>query len=81
LKSSPTMNTVEMLRNKESVCDAMTFRDMTFQDDLAAASAQGAVDVEKSFFQSLVDNQSPIIKIWFVMMVLNLGLFLFLIHS
>lgn len=59
----------------------MTFREMAFQEELKLASPLLNADAEKSLFQSLMENQSPIIKIWFVIMVVNLGLFLVLIHS
>jgi hypothetical protein len=59
----------------------MTFREMAFHEDLKLASPLLNGDAEQSIFQSLMANQSPIIKVWFVMMVLNLGLFLLLIHA
>jgi len=62
------------------VC-VMTFKEMTFQEDLKLASPMLNAEPEKSLFQSILENQSPIIKVWFVIMVLNLGMFLFIIHS
>ncbi len=35
---------------------------------------------ETTLVQALVDNQSPVMKAWFVLMLVNLALFLVLIH-
>lgn len=59
----------------------MTFKEMAFQDELKLASPMLNPETEKSLLQSMLENQSPIIKVWFIIMVLNLGMFLFLIHS
>jgi hypothetical protein len=59
----------------------MTFKEMAFQEELKLASPILNAEAEKSPLQSLLENQSPIIKVWFIIMVLNLGMFLLLIHS
>lgn len=58
----------------------MTFRELAFQEDLKLTSALSDHDEEKSPLKALMDNQSPIMKMWFVIMLVNLGLFLALIH-
>ncbi len=58
----------------------MTFRELAFQEDLKLASALRQDDEEFNPLQSMLENQSPVMKIWFVIMLLNLGLFLVVIH-
>lgn len=58
----------------------MTYRELAFQEDLKLASPLLHAEAEKSTIQSVLDNQSPVMKAWFVIMLLNLLLFLFLIH-
>ncbi|WP_373531711.1 hypothetical protein [Vampirovibrio sp.] len=58
----------------------MTFRDLAFQEDLKLTSSVFDQDERKSPFKALLDNQSPVMKVWFVIMLLNLGLFLVVIH-
>jgi hypothetical protein len=74
---SRDIHTVYVTR-KECV---MTFKEMAFQEELKLASPILNAEAEKSPLQSLLENQSPIIKVWFIIMVLNLGMFLLLIHS
>ena len=52
----------------------MTFREIVLQD------TPGLPAVEKNPLQSWLDSQSPIMKVWFVIMALNLAMFLFIIH-
>ncbi len=58
----------------------MTYRDLMAQDKLNLNSpllnGEGDLNPVKEFMQ----NQSPIMKIWFVVMAVNLLMFLFLIH-
>lgn len=58
----------------------MTFRELAFQEDLKLASALRDEDGDKSPLKALMENQSPVMKVWFVIMLLNLGLFLVVIH-
>ena len=58
----------------------MSFRELAFQEDLKLSSALRQEDEEMNPLQSLLANQSPVMKVWFVIMLLNLGLFLVLIH-
>lgn len=58
----------------------MTFRELAFQEDLKLASALGNNDEDQSPLKALLENQSPVMKIWFVIMLVNLLLFLALIH-
>ena len=58
----------------------MTYRDLMAQDKLNLNSpllnGEGDLNPVKEFMQ----NQSPIMKVWFVVMAVNLLMFLFLIH-
>lgn len=54
----------------------MTFKEISFQDDLRFASRES----DKTFLQGLLQSQSPIMKVWFGLMLLNLVLLLFIIH-
>lgn len=58
----------------------MTFRELAFQEDIKLSAAVLAQDEDASPFKALLENQSPVMKAWFVIMVLNLGLFFALIH-
>jgi hypothetical protein len=58
----------------------MTFRELAFQEDLKLASTLFDSDERTSPLKALLENQSPVMKIWFVIMLLNLGLFLVVIH-
>lgn len=58
----------------------MTFREMTFQDDQMLTSQALQAETDSNPFQAVMENQSPLMKLWFVVMLVNLGLFLFLIH-
>lgn len=51
----------------------MTFREIALRD---AANLSAP---EKNLLQTWLDSQSPIMKIWFVIMLLNLAMFLFII--
>ncbi len=50
----------------------MTFREIAFQEDIK-------LDREKSLLASMLENQSPIMKVWFAVMLANLVLFFFVI--
>jgi hypothetical protein len=52
----------------------MTFREIALQE------APRLPAREKPLLRSLLENQSPIMKIWFVIMLLNLAMFLFITH-
>jgi hypothetical protein len=67
------------LRKRECVI-SMMFKDLTLRDDMNLASPLRQAESEQTMVQALVVNQSPIMKVWFVMMVVNLALFLFLIR-
>lgn len=58
----------------------MTFRDLVFQEELQLVSPLLNHEAEQSPLRGWLANQSPIIKAWFVLMILNLGLFLFLLR-
>ncbi|HEY9745518.1 MAG TPA: hypothetical protein V6C99_04815 [Oculatellaceae cyanobacterium] len=54
----------------------MTYREMAFGDELKMPAPKD----ERSALQVVLANQSPVIKFWFVIMALNLLMFLFIIH-
>lgn len=58
----------------------MTFRELAFQEELKLSSPMLNGETEKSAIQSMLDNQSPVMKGWFIIMAVNLLMFLFLIH-
>jgi hypothetical protein len=62
----------------------MTFREITLgsasRQEFSLTPSLGLGEEDKPFFRSLMDNQSPIMKFWFIVMVLNLAMFLFIIH-
>lgn len=55
----------------------MTFKELAMQD-LTTPLAQ--TEVETSVVQAVLANQSPIMKVWFLLMMVNMVLFLFLIN-
>ncbi|WP_303674251.1 hypothetical protein [Vampirovibrio chlorellavorus] len=58
----------------------MTFRELAFQEDLKLSSALLNQDQDKNVFQALLENQSPVMKVWFFIMLINLGLFLVVVQ-
>lgn len=58
----------------------MTFRELAFQEDLKLSSALLNQDQDKNVFKALLENQSPVMKVWFLIMLVNLGLFLVVVH-
>ncbi len=54
----------------------MTFKELALRDEMAFP----AIEMEKGTFQDVLANQGPVISVWFGLMVLNLCLFLFVIH-
>ena len=58
----------------------MTFRDLVFQEDVQLVSPLLNAEAEQSPLRGWLANQSPIMKAWFVIMIVNLGLFLFLLR-
>lgn len=58
----------------------MTYRDLVAQDKLNLNSSLLSPEGEMSPFQDFMQNQSPIMKIWFVVMAINMAMFLVLIH-
>ncbi len=58
----------------------MTFRELAFQEDLKLSSALLNQDQDKNVFKALLENQSPVMKVWFLIMLINLGLFLVVVH-
>ncbi len=58
----------------------MTFRELAFQEDLNLSSALLNQDQDKNVFKALLENQSPVMKVWFLIMLINLGLFLVVVH-
>jgi hypothetical protein len=57
----------------------MTYREMTFGDDLKISSVKDLA-TEKSVLHSVLANQSPVMKFWFLVMIANLAMFLFIIR-
>jgi hypothetical protein len=57
----------------------MTYREMTFGDDLKISSVKD-LTTEKSVLHSVLANQSPVMKFWFLVMIANLAMFLFIIR-
>lgn len=58
----------------------MTFRELAFQEDLNLTSPLLSGESDKGIVQEVLANQSPLMKGWFVIMMVNLLMFLFLIH-
>jgi len=58
----------------------MTYRDLMAQDKMRLNSPLLAGEEEQGVLKDFMQNQSPIMKVWFVVMVVNLAMFLFLIH-
>lgn len=58
----------------------MTFRELAFQEDLKMGPLLLENEADKNLFQKFLDNQGPVMKMWFLIMMINLGLFLVLIH-
>jgi len=58
----------------------MTFRELAFQEDLKLSSSLLNGEADKGIVQEMLANQSPLMKGWFVIMMVNLLMFLFLIH-
>lgn len=52
----------------------MTFKEMSLQDDAFILGSRR----EKSGLASLLDNVSPVMKLWFAIMAANLLMLLFL---
>ena len=52
----------------------MTYRELHFPDN-GVGHADAGADHE-SLIRSIFDNQSPVMKIWFVIMLVNLALIL-----
>jgi hypothetical protein len=58
----------------------MTFRELAFQEDLKLSSALLNQDQDNNVLKALLENQSPVMKVWFLIMLINLGLFLVVVH-
>lgn len=58
----------------------MTFRELAFQEDLKLSSALLNQDQDNNLLKALLENQSPVMKVWFLIMLINLALFLLVIH-
>jgi hypothetical protein len=62
----------------------MSMKECALQEEhrslLAGRMSHSHIERETTLVQALVDNQSPVMKAWFVLMLVNLGLFLLLIH-
>lgn len=58
----------------------MTYRELMAQDKMKLNSPLLNAEGEESSLKDFLQNQSPIMKVWFVVMVVNLAMFLFLIH-
>lgn len=56
----------------------MSFRELVFQDELTSSAHTG--ENEKHPLVAVLENQSPIMKFWFVLMVVNMVMFLFIIR-
>ena len=62
---------------------AMTYKESLLKNDrrLGTANLVSATnEQEANIAESFLTNQSPVMKAWFVMMVINLALFLILLH-
>ena len=60
----------------KKVCVQMTFRELSFKDNLDSFRGE-----DESFLQSMMANQSPIMKLWFGIMMLMVVLSLFTLAS
>ncbi len=58
----------------------MTYRELMAQDKLNLNSPLLNGEGELSPLKDFMQNQSPIMKVWFVVMTINMVMFLFLIH-
>jgi len=58
----------------------MTYRELVAQDKLNLNASVLSPEGEFSPLQDFMKNQSPIMKIWFVVMAVNMAMFLLLIH-
>jgi hypothetical protein len=58
----------------------MTYRDALLREDIRSlhSSASGG-ETAATVFQNIVDNHSPIMKLWFIVMLVNLVFVLCLI--
>jgi hypothetical protein len=58
----------------------MTFKELALQDERTLAAPLRAQEAEATMLQAVMDNQSPVMKLWFAIMIVNLALFLLLLH-
>lgn len=58
----------------------MTYRELVAQDKLNLNASVLSPEGEIGPLQDFMKNQSPIMKIWFVVMAVNMAMFLLLIH-
>lgn len=58
----------------------MSVKEYAIRDERSLAASLGGRERETTLVRALVENQSPVIKIWFVIMLLNMAMFLLLIH-
>ena len=58
----------------------MTYRELMAQEKLNLNSPLLNAEGEMSPLKDFMQNQSPIMKVWFLVMAINLLMFLFLIH-
>jgi hypothetical protein len=58
----------------------MTYRDVMAQDKLNLNSPLLNGEADLNPLKDFMNNQSPIMKVWFVVMAINMVMFLFLIH-
>ena len=57
----------------------MTFKEMSLREDELLSPYLRRGSREKVGIQAFVENQSPIMKLWFAIMVLNFVMFLFIL--
>jgi hypothetical protein len=56
----------------------MTFKELAMREEMSSSNLFRK-ETEDSLFQSIFKNQSPIMKLWFVMMALNLAFILWIL--
>jgi hypothetical protein len=56
----------------------MTFRELALREEAAIAVPFHHDEDDRNFIQNILFNQSPVMKLWFAIMLVNLGLFLLL---
>lgn len=55
----------------------MTYKELALQQENYSACSG---DDNRRSVKAFLDNQTPVMKAWFILMVINLGVFLILTH-